>query len=113
VQHYGQSEIAITSSIYEGFGLPAAEAMACQIPVIATTGGSLPEVVKHGYTGILVPPANASALANAIERLIDDEPLRKILGKAGRKRVEQNFTWQRTAEGVVYVYQEAIAKAKR
>jgi len=110
VEHYGQSEIAITSSIYEGFGLPAAEAMSCQVPVIATTGGSLPEVVKHGYTGLLVPPANASALANAILRLMDDEPLRKQLGEAGRKRVESSFTWQRTAQATVDVYEEAIAK---
>ena len=112
VQHYGQSEIAVTSSIYEGFGLPAAEAMACQIPVIATTGGSLSEVVKHGHTGILVPPANASALANAILRLINDEPLRKTLGEAGRKRVESNFTWQRTAQATANVYREAIAKLR-
>ncbi|MFC1978719.1 glycosyltransferase family 4 protein [Chloroflexota bacterium] len=110
VEHYGKSEIAITSSIYEGFGLPAAEAMSCQIPVIATTGGALPEVVKHGHTGILVPPANASALANAILQLVDDEPLRKQLGKAGRKRVKGNFTWQRTAQATADVYREAIAK---
>ena len=112
VEHYGQSEIAVTSSIYEGFGLPAAEAMACQIPVIATTGGSLPEVVKHGHTGILVPPANASALANAILQLMDDEPLRKQLGEAGRKHVESNFTWQRTAQATADVYREAIAKLR-
>jgi glycosyltransferase involved in cell wall biosynthesis len=113
VEQYGKSQIAVTSSIYEGFGLPAAEAMACQLPVIATTGGSLPEVVKHGRTGILVPPANASALANAIVKLIDDEPLRHSLGKAGRKRVEQNFTWPQTADGIMSIYEEAIANARR
>jgi len=111
VEHYSQSEIAVTSSIYEGFGLPAAEAMACQVPVIATTGGSLPEVVAHSHTGILVPPADAHSLAQAIQELMASESLRKRLGTAGRKRVEQLFTWRGTAQATVDVYKKAIAKS--
>jgi len=108
VEHYGQSQIAITSSLYEGFGLPAAEAMACQLPVIATTGGALPEVVSHGHSGVLVPPADASALAGAIKHMLGSEQMRIELGAAGRKRVEQKFTWQRMAQHIVDIYSEVI-----
>src|SRR4030042_5568574 len=69
-KRYSAAEIARGPSLYEGFGLPAAEAMACGTPVIATTGGALPEVV--GDAGMLVPPANADALAAAIRHLLND-----------------------------------------
>jgi len=106
VQEYSAAEIAVTSSIYEGFGFPAAEAMACEIPVIATRGGALPEVVKDGETGILVPPQDPYALARAIKRLLDDEQLRLRMGSEGRKRVKQCFSWDQTAKQTVDVYKE-------
>lgn len=106
---YTASEIAVSPSLYEGFGLPAAEAMSSGLPVIAARAGALPEVVgEDGKTGILVPPAEPGALAAAIKRLINDEPLRKRLGEAGRKRMQQNFSWRKAAKRTVEVYQELM-----
>jgi len=108
-RRYARAEIAVAPSLYEGFGLPTAEAMACQLPVIAASAGALPEVMgEDGETGILVPPADSDKLATAIKRLLDDEPLRKRMGKAGRKRVEENFNWEQAAKKVVQVYEELL-----
>jgi len=107
-RRYSAAEIAITPSTYEGFGLPAAEAMACGVPVIATTAGALPEVVEDGKTGILVPPRDAPALARAIKQLLADEGLRRRMGEEGRKRVERCFSWEKAAREVLEVYQEVL-----
>ncbi|HTT59687.1 MAG TPA: glycosyltransferase family 4 protein [Acidimicrobiales bacterium] len=105
---YGEAEVAIVPSLYEGFSLPAIEAMSCGVPVVATTGGALPEVVgTNGETGLLVEPNNPEALVEAIGRLLDDATLRERLGAAGRKRVMERFTWQVTARGTAACY-EAI-----
>jgi glycosyltransferase involved in cell wall biosynthesis len=102
---YGQAEVAVVPSLYEGFSLPAIEAMACGVAVVATTGGALPEVVgTDGETGLLVPPNDPSALAGAIARLLDDPALRARLGAAGRERVINRFTWQVTAAGTAACY---------
>ena len=70
---YGEAEVAVVPSLYEGFSLPAIEAMSCGVSVVATTGGALPEVVGiDGETGLLVPPDDPGALAGAIGRLLDD-----------------------------------------
>ncbi len=109
VRQYSAAEIAVAPSLYEGFGFPAAEAMSCQVPVIATRAGALPEVTgEDGEVGMLVPPADPDALATAIKRLLGDEPLRKRMGAAGRKRVERNFTWRQAAKKTVEVYQELL-----
>ena len=107
-RRYSAAEIAVTPSTYEGFGLPAAEAMACSVPVVATTTGALPEVVKNGQTGILVPPRDPYALASTIKRLLSDEPLRRRMGAAGRERVKKYFTWEQTAKATLEVYQEVL-----
>ena len=107
VREYSAAEIAITPSVYEGFGLPAAEAMACEVPVVATTAGALPEVVVDGETGILVPPQHPHALARAIKRLFEDEPLRRRMGGEGRRRVERCFSWEQAARQILDVYEEA------
>lgn len=108
-RRYARAEIAVAPSLYEGFGLPTAEAMACQLPVIAASAGALPEVMGNdGETGILVPPADSDTLAAAIKRLLDDEQLRKRMGEAGRKRVQENFNWERAAKKTVEVYEELL-----
>lgn len=104
--YYSRTTIAVVPSIYEGFGLPAGEAMACRVPVISTTGGALPEVV--GDAGILVPPGNARALEEAIVDLLDHPEKRERLAEAGFRRVKENFTWINTAKQVAEVYREAI-----
>ena len=108
---YGEAEVAIVPSLYEGFSLPAIEAMSCGVPVVATTGGALPEVVGvNNETGLLVEPNNPDALVGAIRRLLDDEALRERIGAAGRQRVIERFTWQVTARGTAACY-DAILSA--
>jgi len=106
VRQYRLATVTVIPSTYEGFGLPAAEAMACGTPVISTTAGALPEVV--GEAGILVPPADVNALAEAIAALIDNPDKRNHLGKMGRKRITETFNWKSTARHTVDVYSEAI-----
>lgn len=106
VRQYAQAWAAVVPSLYEGFGLPAGEAMACGVPVISTTGGALPEVV--GDTGLLVPPGNAQALASAIDRICDDGQLAASLGEAGRARVLKHFSWKRAAQLCVGAYRRTI-----
>jgi glycosyltransferase involved in cell wall biosynthesis len=102
--------VAVVPSLYEGFSLPAIEAMACGVALVATTGGALPEVVgTDGVTGLLVAPDDPGALALAIGRLLDDDELRQRLGAAGRQRVLGRFTWQVTASGTAAEYQALLA----
>ncbi len=106
---YGEAEVAVVPSLYEGFSLPAIEAMSCGVAVVATTGGALPEVVgRDGETGLLVPPDDPGALAGAVARLLDDPGLRARLGAAGRERVVRRFTWQVTAAGTAECYQAML-----
>jgi glycosyltransferase involved in cell wall biosynthesis len=106
VRQYARAALAVVPSVYEGFGLPAGEAMACGVPVIATTGGALPEVV--GDAGILVPPRNPRALAEAITDLVIRPHRAAAIGQAGYRRVQANFTWRRAAEKTVAAYREVI-----
>jgi glycosyltransferase involved in cell wall biosynthesis len=110
VELYAQAEVAVVPSLYEGFSLPAVEAMACAVPVVATTGGALPEVIgRDGETGLLVPPGDSLALAVAIERALDDAALRQRMGSSGRERVLELFSWERAAERTVQQYREVLA----
>ncbi len=106
VKEYARAWVAVVPSLYEGFGLPALEAMACGKAVVSTTGGALPEVV--GDAGILVPPADYRAIAGAIERLFLDDRLRQEMGKRARKRALESFNWMDAARETVEVYREAI-----
>jgi len=108
VKHYSRAKIAVVPSLYEGFGLPAAEAMACGTPVIATTGGALPEVV--GDAGMLVPPGRADRLAAAIKQLLNDEEAQRRMSEAGRDRVKKRFNWRQAAQKTLEVYEEVLTK---
>jgi glycosyltransferase involved in cell wall biosynthesis len=111
-RQYGQAQVAVVPSLYEGFSLPAIEAMACGVALVATTGGALPEVVGiDGETGLLVPPDDPGALASAIASLLDDDILRDRLGAAGRQRVLGRFTWQVTASGTAAEYRALMEDA--
>ena len=102
VRHYAESSIAVVPSVYEGFGLPAGEAMACAVPIVSTDGGALPEVV--GDAGITVATKDPAALAAAIEEFLLDENARKRFGKLGRKRIEENFSWTLAAKEMTTLY---------
>lgn len=106
---YAESTIAVSPSVYEGFGFPAGEAMSCGIPLVSTNGGSLPEVV--GDAGIIVPHSDPKALKDAIKSLLNSPEIRIEFGKKGRRRVLENFTWSRAAKELVEVYREAIENA--
>jgi glycosyltransferase involved in cell wall biosynthesis len=106
------AQVACVPSLYEGFSLPAAEAMATGTPLVATTGGAIPEVAgPDGETCLAVPPGDAGALAAALGRLLGPggAELRARLGAAGRARVLDRFTWARAAQGTVERYREAVA----
>jgi len=106
---YATCTIAVTPSVYEGFGFPVGEAMSSGIPVVSTTGGSLPEVV--GDAGLLVPPKDPQALAEAIATMLDDPELRDRLGAAARERIVSQFDWAHTAQKVTKIYRRAITNA--
>ena len=109
---YGEAQVAIVPSLYEGFSLPAIEAMSCGVAVVATTGGARPEVVgTRGEPGLLVEPNDPDALVRAIRTLLDDEALRTRLGANGRERVMRLFTWQVTARGTAACYDSVLAGA--
>ncbi|HXQ43119.1 MAG TPA: glycosyltransferase family 4 protein [Acidimicrobiales bacterium] len=106
---YAEAQVAVVPSLYEGFSLPAIEAMACGVPVVATTGGALPEVVgTDGETGLLVPPDDPEALAAGIRRIMDDPELAARLGAGGRSRVLGRFTWEATARGTAEQYRVVL-----
>jgi glycosyltransferase involved in cell wall biosynthesis len=106
VRHYSMATMVVVPSVYEGFGLPAAEAMCCSTPVISTTAGALPEIV--GNAGILVPPTDTGALVKAIGSLLNNPDKRRHLGEMGHRRVTQMFNWENTAKHTADVYKEAI-----
>lgn len=106
VKHYAESSIAIVPSVYEGFGLPAGEAMACAVPLIATNGGALPEVV--GHAGVTVAIKDTAAMAAAIEGLLLNEKARKNYAKLGRKHIEENFSWAQAAKEMTALYYKVL-----
>jgi glycosyltransferase involved in cell wall biosynthesis len=112
VELYSECELAVVPSLYEGFSLPAVEAMSSGVPLLATTGGALPEVAgTHGETCFLVPPGDVEAMANMIRSVLDQPELRARVGAAGRERVVDNWSWRRTAERTVAQYRAVLAES--
>jgi glycosyltransferase involved in cell wall biosynthesis len=109
VRHYAEATLAVIPSIYEGFGLPAGEAMACGVPVVSTDGGALPEIVADA--GVIVPTADADALAAAIASLLEDSAERERLAQAGRERILNTFSWTVCGEQMLSYYRGVIADA--
>ena len=107
---YAGAEAAVVPSLYEGFSLPAVEAMACAVPLVVTTAGALPEVVgADGEAALLVPPGDAEALAARLGTLLGDGHLRRRLGRRGRSRALSCFTWEAAARATADRYREVIA----
>ncbi|MDZ7675560.1 MAG: glycosyltransferase family 4 protein [Acidimicrobiales bacterium] len=105
IELYSEAELAVVPSLYEGFSLPAIEAMACGCPLVATTGGAIPEVVgADDETAMLVEPGNSEALAARIKGALADHERTEQIGLAGRARVQKNWSWRHTAERTVEQY---------
>jgi glycosyltransferase involved in cell wall biosynthesis len=113
VQLYSAAAVFACPSVYEPFGLINLEAMACETAVVASAVGGILEVVEDGKTGILVPPGRPDELAAALKRLLDDPRQARAMGQAGRRRVEERFSWASVAERTERVYADAIADFKR
>ena len=108
------AEVACVPSLYEGFSLPAVEAMSCGTPLVATRAGAIPEVVgTDEEAAILVPPRDSGRLAQAIGRLLDDAALRARLGDGGRRRAEENYSWAAVAAKTAAHYETVLAKTGR
>ncbi len=107
VSIYSRKTLLVMSSLFEGFGLPAAEAMSCKTAVVTTTSGALKEVVTPDC-GILVPPKDPIALSGAIMKLLSDKKLRLEMGENGRKRAVENFSWPVAAKNTLEVYRQVI-----
>ena len=110
VELYAEAEMAVVPSLYEGFSLPAIEAMCTGICLVATDGGALPEVTgRDGDTVLQCAAGDAEALAATIRRGLDDAELRARVGANGRQRVLDRWTWRRCAELTVEQYREVLA----
>jgi len=109
VELYAEAELAVVPSLYEGFSLPAIEAMSTGICLVATDGGALPEVTgTHNETVLQCPAANSEALSAAIAAGLDSAELRARIGEAGRQRVISRWTWKHCAELTVEQYREVL-----
>lgn len=108
VQLYRRSALVVVPSRYEGFGLPAAEAMACGTPVVATSAGALPEVLRAGGGGVLVPPDDPLALAKAVRSLLEQPDHRRVLGRRGRRNVVATYAWPHVARETAAIYREVL-----
>ena len=114
VREYATGRIAVVPSFFEGFGFPASEAMACGLPVVANAAGALPEVVgSDGSAGLLVPPRDPRALAEAIHSILAEPRRAEHMGRAARARIQRLFPWERAASGLLEVFRETIRAAHR
>jgi glycogen synthase len=113
VQLYSHAAVFACPSVYEPFGLINLEAMACGTAVVASAVGGIVEVVDDGVTGTLVPPGRPDELAAAIRTLLDEPARARAMGAAGRKRVEELFSWASVAERTETVYRDAIDDFRR
>ena len=110
VELYAEAEMAVVPSLYEGFSLPAIEAMSTGICLVATDGGALPEVTgRDGDTVLQCKAGDVGALAATIRRGLDDSELRARVGEAGRRRVVERWSWKHCAQLTVDQYREVLA----
>lgn len=108
---FASAQVACIPSLYEGFSLPAVEAMSSGTPIVASRVGALPEVLgTDGACAELVPPADVDALTRALGELLDSPDKRRNLGKAGRARAVGVFSWEAVAAQTVRIYEQAIAR---
>lgn len=105
---YSSCSVFVSPSVYEPFGIMNLEAMACSRPVVSTRVGGIQDVVVDGETGLIVNPGSPSDLAEAINRILADKGLAEKMGRAGRKRVEKEFSWEKVAEKTLNLYKTML-----
>jgi glycosyltransferase involved in cell wall biosynthesis len=114
IELYAEAELAVVPSLYEGFSLPAIEAMSCGTPLVATSGGALPEVVgRDGDSALVVPPGDSEALAAKLRWALGRDELRATVGARGRQRVIDQWSWRHTADKTVEQYRILLAERAR
>ncbi len=110
----GSAEVACVPSLYEGFSLPTAELMACATPLVVSKAGAIPEVVgEDGVCADMVTAGDVGEFKHALEAMLDDPERRERMGRAGRQRVEEMFSWRAVAIKVAAAYEETIADYRR
>jgi glycosyltransferase involved in cell wall biosynthesis len=105
---YRRAEVLVHPARWEGFGLAILEAMLAAVPVVATRVSSIPEIVRDGETGLLVPPDDPEALAAALDRVLSEKTLRVAYGEAGLRRARDEFSVERMARRTLEVYEQAL-----
>jgi len=105
---YQEADLVVLPSVYETFGIPLIEAMASGTPVLASRTGGIPEVIEDARTGLLVEPGNVDQLAEGIRRLLRNSALRRQMGQAGRKRVTEKFSYEKTVETLARYYLDLV-----
>ena len=108
IELYTNARVFACPSVYEPFGIINLEAMACETPVVASAVGGIKEVVLPGETGHLVPPADPKALADAINDVLRNKQKARMMGQAGRKRVEEHFSWASIAKKTLAMYEGLV-----
>lgn len=106
-RYYAQATVVVVPSLYEGFGFPVGEAMACGAPVVCTDGGALAEIAADA--ALVVPAGQSASLAQGVEILLKDPEYARALGVRGQQRIRQHFCWQRAAERMVTLYERLLS----
>lgn len=105
---YALADVYVQPSVFEAFGLPVVEAMAAGVPVVVSSGGALPELVRPDGAGIVVPTGDAGALGDAVAAILGDRSLAVRLGAAGRARAVRDFSWETVADRLAAVYDDVL-----
>ena len=114
VDQFKAAGVLVLPSIYpEGFGIPIVEAAACYAPAVVARRGGMPEVVVNNETGIIVEATDVDGLTAALDRLLDDESLRRSMGEAAHQRVVDHFTWERIADSLLTEYRRVVGGTGR
>lgn len=108
--YLNEFDIFCAPSIIESFGVAVIEASACELPVVVSNVGGLPEVVDNGKTGYVVPPKDSKAIADKLYELVFDESKRKSMGNKGRKKVTELYDWEKNVDKMETIYQDLINK---
>jgi glycosyltransferase involved in cell wall biosynthesis len=111
-EFYTNSDIFVLPSLWEGFGIVLLEAMYYKLPIVATKVSAIPELVTDGENGLLVPPADSEALAEAISKLVETPSLRKQMGERGYERVINSYSWEDTGKKFYQIVKELNGKLR-